>query len=72
MLSLLLVVVVGVGGIVVGAVGHAFFAKEALATENDLASWSARLRSAITQDAITAKARLEALATELENKIKKL
>lgn len=62
-------VLFGVGGIVIGAVGHAYFAKEAAATKEEVQSWANRLRSAMATDAQAAKVRLEALAQEIEKKL---
>jgi hypothetical protein len=65
----LIIVLVGVAGIAVGAFGHAFFAKEAAATEEELRSYSQRLRSAFDADVTTARARVAALVAEIDKKI---
>jgi hypothetical protein len=58
-----------VAGLVIGAVGHSYFAVKAAATESEIASWVIRLRGALAVDEKVAKAKIEALVKEIEEKL---
>lgn len=62
-------VLVAVGGIVIGSVGHSFLAKEAAASKADIFAWSQELRTVVTADAVAAKTKIEALITKIEKKL---
>jgi hypothetical protein len=69
MYTIILVVLAGIAGLVLGATAHASIAKEAAASKEELAKWAGQLRYAASADAQIAKAKLMALAVEIENKL---
>lgn len=56
-------------GIVIGAFGQWKLGKDASATSSELEDWAARLRDAAKADAQIVKAKLTALAMEIEKKL---
>ena len=62
-------VCVFVAGLVLGAISHSYFAVKAAATASDIASWAIRLRGALAVDEKAAKAKIEALVKEIEEKL---
>ena len=56
-------------GIAVGVLLHAYFAKEAAATETELQQWGVKLRAAFNTDTQSAKAEVSKVAAEIEQKL---
>lgn len=63
-LCVILIIAAFAGGFVL----HVWLAKEYVATKTELATWQSRLRLAISQDEKSAKAAVEKIATEFENR----
>lgn len=68
-MHILLLVLAGLAGVAVGAIGHAYLAKEAAVTKSELALWSQRLRATFDADITTAKARVQTLVDDIEKKL---
>jgi hypothetical protein len=64
-----LIFLAAVIGVIVGSVGHAYLAKQATASKSELAKWAGQLRAAAVLDAQFMKAKLTALAVEIEHKL---
>jgi hypothetical protein len=56
-------------GIAVGAVLHAWFAKEEAATKTEVQAWAEELRKALAADATAVRGKIESLAAKLEAKL---
>lgn len=69
MIHVLLIIAIGVGGIAVGSLFHAWISKEVAATKTELKGWASRMRVALDADAATAKKDLTAIVTEIEHKL---
>lgn len=69
MITAAVFVLVAFAGITVGAVAHAYIAKEAAATQMEIAGWAQELRNALAADANGAKAKVESLIKKLEAKL---
>jgi hypothetical protein len=69
MLNVLYIAIGLLAGIVIGAVLHSWFVKEAAATKEEVYEWATRIRSAMTSEEKAAKEKLRSLVTEIERKL---
>lgn len=69
MIHVLVILVVAVGGVAVGSLGHAWLSKEVAATKVELKGWAQRMRTALDADVATGKADLKAIVAEIEKKL---
>jgi hypothetical protein len=69
MTHLLIIGLAAVGGICVGAILHAYFAKEAAASKTEVQSWAEEIRKALAADAASVRGRMETLVAKLEAKL---
>lgn len=65
----LIFVLVAVGGIAVGAIGHAYFAKEAVATKAELQTLRDKLAGAFDADVQTARNTVNKVISDIEKKL---